>query len=238
MNERRHSSRFNVDLSARYRIMDAPEVIYRTTVVNVGGEGVCFVAFHPMKYDTEIELQINLHGREKIAIKTKVAWVKSIKDNKEFLIGVKIIDANQKDEKKFIKFYCHQILIAPKSEYKILIVDDERDMVNLLKKELEQKKYTVVCAHDGLDGYDKFLQEKPDLVLLDLMLPKLNGYALCRKIRRENKDLQTPIVMLSAKKEDEDRIIGRVIGVEKYITKPFDTEEVLEEIEMLLHQTY
>ena len=235
MSERRHSSRFKVDLSARYRIVDSPEVVYRTTLVNVGAEGVCFKAYQSVGHDSEIELQMSLPNREKITIKTKVTWVKPLPDNREFLIGVKIIDADQQDEKRFIKFYCQQILIAPKSEYKILIVDDERDMVRLLKLELEQKKYTVVCAYDGMDGYEKFVQEKPDLVLLDLMLPKLNGYALCRKIRNENKDARTPIVMLSAKKEDEDRIIGRVVGAERYITKPFDTDDLLDEIEMLLH---
>ena len=151
---------------------------------------------------------------------------------------MKIIDANQANEKRFIELYCRQILIAPKSEYKILIVDDERDMVKLLKMELELRKYYVVCAYDGQEGYEKFLEEKPDLVLLDLMLPKLNGYALCRKIRRENKDTKTPIVMLTAKKEDEDRIVGRVVGAERYITKPFDTEHLLDEIQVLLQQVY
>src|SRR3990167_3017217 len=154
MGERRHSSRFKVHLPARYRIVDAPEAVYRTTVVNIGAEGVCFLAHQTISYDTEIELQMTLPNREKIGIKTKVAWTRTLNDDKEFLVGVKMIDAHQEDEKRFIEFYCQQILIAPRGEYKILIVDDERGMVKLLKTALEKKKYTVVCAHDGLDGYE------------------------------------------------------------------------------------
>ena len=80
----------------------------------------------------------------------------------------------------------------------------------------------------------KYQKEKPDLILLDLMLPELNGHEVCRKIRRTDNDEKTPIIMITAKTDTVDRIRGRVIGAEKYFTKPFEMEVLLDEIKTLL----
>lgn len=117
---------------------------------------------------------------------------------------------------------------------KILIIDDEEDLVVLLSAELESAGYDIISALDGEEGYVQYLQEKPDLIILDIRMPKLNGFAVCKKIRRENQDTKTPILMLTAVQEDADRLIGRVAGAERYITKPFSMEKLLEEIEWLL----
>ena len=113
----------------------------------------------------------------------------------------------------------------------ILVIDDEKDLVMLLKNELENVGYEVVFALDGEDGYEKYLEKKPDLIILDLKMPKLNGFAVCKKIRRENNDSTTPILMLTAVQEDADRLIGKVVGVERYMTKPFAIEKLISEIE-------
>lgn len=125
--------------------------------------------------------------------------------------------------------------MLPQGEHKILIIDDERDLVYLIQKALEYRHYSVVCAHDGIEGYEKFLKEKPHLIIMDVMMPRLNGFELCRKIRNEECEQTTPILMLTAKNEDADRIVGRVIGAEKFMTKPFEVEELLSEVELLLH---
>lgn len=236
--ERRNWPRVNINLTGRYRVMSGQELFYQTTVVNLSAQGVCFLTKQPLEPFTEVELQLNMNGHEKITVTARVMWVSESKERNEFMAGVKIVESGKKDEEKFIRFYCRQILIAPKTEHKILVVDDEQEMVELIKIELEQEKYIVVCAYDGLEGYEQFLNEKPDLVIVDLMLPKLNGYELCRKIRREHQNARTPILMISAKKEDEDRIISKVIGAQKYITKPFDPDELLEDVETLLQQAY
>ncbi len=235
MTERRRTPRLDLQLPSHYRVVNEQRSAYQATVVNVGGGGLCFVSNTRFKLDAQIELQINLRPHQVVTIKTKVIWVKPLTKG-TYKVGVKIIDATKEDEEEFIQFYCHQVLILPKSRNRILIIDDEKDMVELLRLELEQQDYEVVCAYDGLEGYEKFLKEKPDLIILDLMLPKLNGFALCRKIRREKNDVETPILMLSAQCQDEDRIIGRVIGAEKYMAKPFNTEELLSEIKKLCPQ--
>jgi len=117
---------------------------------------------------------------------------------------------------------------------KILIAEDEPDMCKMLALEMRHEHYDVVCAFDGEEAYKKYLSEKPDLIILDIMMPKLNGYEVCRKIRRENGDEATLVLMLTAKKEDADRIIGKVIGAEQYLTKPFDRKQLMEEIRNLL----
>ncbi|MDP8266217.1 MAG: response regulator [Candidatus Aceula meridiana] len=117
---------------------------------------------------------------------------------------------------------------------KILIIDDEEDLVVLLKGELESAGYEIDFAFDGESGYEKYLKGKPSLIILDLKMPKLNGFAVCKKIRRENNDLETPILMLTAVQEDADRLIGKVVGAERYITKPFSIEKLLNEIEWLV----
>jgi len=117
---------------------------------------------------------------------------------------------------------------------RILIIDDEKDLVMLLKGELEGVGYEIDFALDGESGYEKYLEQKPNLIILDLKMPKLNGFAVCKKIRRENGDSTTPILMLTAVQEDADRLIGKVVGVERYITKPFSIEKLLNEIEWLM----
>jgi DNA-binding response OmpR family regulator len=117
---------------------------------------------------------------------------------------------------------------------KILIVEDDPDLLAVLKKRLEAGQYDVVEATQGYEALYKYLREKPDLILLDIMIPKLNGYEVCREIRREIKDKATPIIMLTSKGEDYDRIKGKVIGATTYHTKPFDWDELHNTIKQYL----
>lgn len=119
---------------------------------------------------------------------------------------------------------------------KILIIEDEPDMIAMLRTRLEAHNFDVLVANDGQEGFDMYMNHSPDLIILDIMLPKLNGYEVCRKIRRDRDDSSTPIMMLSAKNQDIDRIVGRVIGAETYLTKPFCAEELMNNIEKLLDQ--
>src|SRR3989338_434896 len=94
---------------------------------------------------------------------------------------------------------------------KILIIEDEKDLVKVLKYNLQKEGYLVISSYDGADGLERFRKEKPDLVILDLMLPKMDGYEFCKIVRGES---QAPIIMLTAKKEEADRVIGLEIGAD------------------------
>ena len=115
----------------------------------------------------------------------------------------------------------------------VLIVEDDRNIADLLRLYLEKESYEVAIAHDGLRGVELFREKQPSLVLLDLMLPGMDGSAVCRTIRSESK---TPIIMLTAKSETEDKVAGLKSGADDYITKPFEMKEVLARIEAVLRR--
>ncbi len=116
----------------------------------------------------------------------------------------------------------------------ILIIDDERAIQNVMKAFLEDAGYTTILADDGLDGIEKFRQCNPDLVLLDLMLPKIDGFAVCELIRRES---QVPIIMLTARDDDDSQIKGFDALADDYITKPVTMPLVIRRIEAVLRRT-
>ena len=120
---------------------------------------------------------------------------------------------------------------------KILIIDDERDFGALLKLSLQENGFDVIIAEDGKSGLEKAKYERPDLIILDLGLPGLSGEEICRQIRKDECPKGVPIIMLTAKGSDADRIIGKVIGADSYLTKPCDTQILLKEIDRLIGTT-
>jgi DNA-binding response OmpR family regulator len=117
---------------------------------------------------------------------------------------------------------------------KILIIEDEKDMVMGLKFNLEARDYDIIVAYDGEEGYNKALEEQPDLVILDLMLPKLNGYEVCKRLKKEIPEL--PIIMLTAKSQEAEIVTGLELGADDYITKPFSILELLARIKALFRR--
>ena len=117
---------------------------------------------------------------------------------------------------------------------KVLIVEDDHNIADLLRLYLEKEGYEVTIALDGLKGVEQFRIVQPDLVLLDVMLPAMDGWSVCRTIRGEAK---TPIIMLTAKSETEDKVYGLKQGADDYITKPFEMKEVLARIEAVLRRS-
>lgn len=117
---------------------------------------------------------------------------------------------------------------------RILIVEDEHTIAKALKKGLEQETFSVDIAHDGLTGYDLASTEKYDLLILDLMLPKMSGEEICAALRKES--VLTPILMLTAKSQTEDKVAGLNMGADDYLTKPFAFEELLARIRALLRR--
>lgn len=233
MQEKRIYKRFNVQLSGFYSVQSSPSSFFEATVVDVGGEGLSIVVKKPLKLGEVINLSMELDGHSKVQLQTAVRWVNKM-ENGDFRAGVEIIDAAMNDEIKFIQYYCQKMLTIVNERKKILIIDDEKDMVELLRIELEHENYSVISAYDGEEGLKKYHDEYPHLIILDLTLPKVNGFGVCRNIRWDKKDMKTPILMLTAKKEDADRIIGRVMGAQAYMTKPFEIKDLLREVEILL----
>ena len=121
----------------------------------------------------------------------------------------------------------------PHMSNKILVVDDDLNICELLKLYLENEGYTAYVANDGQAAVDMFNEKSPDLVLLDIMLPKMDGWQVCREIR---KTASVPSIMLTAKGETFDKVLGLELGADDYVTKPFDSKEVMARIKAVLRR--
>ena len=108
---------------------------------------------------------------------------------------------------------------------RILIVEDEKNIVDILSFNLTREGYETLEAYDGQAGLQLALEQNPDLILLDLMLPKMDGFDVCRNLRKENRS--TPVIMLTAREEETDKVLGLELGADDYITKPFSMRELL-----------
>lgn len=119
---------------------------------------------------------------------------------------------------------------------KILVVEDDRSLASVLEYNLTNSGYEVLCAYDGQDGLNQARSRNPDLMILDVMLPVIDGVELCRQLRAESATRQTPIMMLTAKAEETDQLIGFSVGADDYVCKPFSIRVLLERLKSLLRR--
>jgi phosphate regulon transcriptional regulator PhoB len=119
---------------------------------------------------------------------------------------------------------------------KILVVEDERDVSKLLKYNLEKEGFRVSVASDGTVALAEIRREEPDLLILDLMLPGMDGLEICRHVRRHDKYASLPILMLTARSDEADRVVGLELGADDYVTKPFSMREVVARVRALLRR--
>lgn len=117
---------------------------------------------------------------------------------------------------------------------RILVVDDEPSIVKMVGKRLEVEGFDVLIAMDGQDGLDKARSQLPDLIVLDLMLPRLNGYEVCTMLKQDARYQKIPIVLFTAKAQEKDEKLGMECGADAYVRKPFRAQELLEKIRSLL----
>lgn len=117
---------------------------------------------------------------------------------------------------------------------KVLVVDDEMNIVNILAFNLKKEGYEVITAFDGAEGIKKAYSEEPDIILLDVMMPIIDGYEACQKIREK---YQTPIIMLTAKAEEVDKVLGLELGADDYVTKPFSVRELMARVKANLRRS-
>ena len=135
-----------------------------------------------------------------------------------------------------LRYKGRDLLMEENMDYKktILIVDDEQPIVEILEYNLEREGYNTLKAFDGLEGLNLALEKKPDLILLDIMLPKMDGLTVCKRIRHTLPNV--PILMLTAKAEEIDKILGLELGADDYITKPFSVRELMARIKANLRK--
>lgn len=119
---------------------------------------------------------------------------------------------------------------------KILIVEDEKDIVRMLEYNLKKEGFRIMSAQDGEDALEYAVREHPDLIILDLMLPGMDGLEACRELKKETKTALIPIIMLTAKAQESDKIVGLELGADDYVTKPFSPRELIARIKAVLRR--
>jgi DNA-binding response OmpR family regulator len=122
------------------------------------------------------------------------------------------------------------------SQKKILVVDDEADLVETIRFPLQMEGFNVLVSYNGEDALNQARKENPDLILLDLMLPKLDGYKVCRLLKFDERYKHIPILMLTAKTQEKDKLLGKETGADEYITKPFDIDDLMKRVKAYLNK--
>lgn len=120
----------------------------------------------------------------------------------------------------------------------ILVIDDDQDLLDLLSLQLGKEEFKVLLASDGKSGFEMVKNKKPDLVVLDINMPKMSGMELCKALRSEERTSDVPIIMLTAKNEEIDRVLGLEFGADDYLTKPFSPRELILRIKSILKRTH
>lgn len=123
------------------------------------------------------------------------------------------------------------------AHFTVLIIEDEKDLAQLVSYNLEQAGFRSKVEYNGADGYERAQRETPDLILLDLMLPKMNGFEVCRLLRSNPKTKSIPVIMLTAKGEEIDRVVGFEMGADDYIVKPFSPRELVLRVKAILKRS-
>lgn len=119
----------------------------------------------------------------------------------------------------------------------ILVIDDEKDLQELVRYNLEKDGYDVIVARDGTSGLDIALRHRPDLIVLDLMMPGMDGLEVCRRLRSDDRGRKVPLIMLTAKATEADRVVGLELGADDYVTKPFSPRELVARVKAILRRS-
>lgn len=146
-----------------------------------------------------------------------------------------MIMPNAQDSETSSRWYAAASGTEPRLS-RILIIEDDRDIVELVRYNLEKEGFQVIAAFDGMSGLAQIQKAPPDLLLLDLMLPKLPGLEICKAVRRDERLNRIPILILSARGEEADRVIGLELGADDYVTKPFSPRELMARVKALLRR--
>jgi len=133
------------------------------------------------------------------------------------------------DDRQPVKF--------PMNKATILIIDDEKDVIEMVRYNLDKEGYDVISATDGTSGLEIAQRHKLDLILLDLMMPGIDGLEVCRRLRADTRTSRVPVIMLTAKATESDRIVGLEMGADDYVTKPFSPRELVARVKALLRRT-
>ena len=216
-----------------------PEGTLRQTVtvdISTGGMCLCSDQLHPV--GTELWCLVRLPGRLKpIETVTTVVWFQKVpREEHSYKLGVEFVTIAQADRAAIERIVQEPPTSGPAKKHRLLLVEDDEELSQALKVRFESAGYQVGTAAEGLEALTLCRAQPPHLIILDLMLPRLSGYEVCRLLKFDQKFQHIPIVVLTGRSREEDRELGLSMGASAYVTKPFDGNQLLETVDHLLTQ--
>lgn len=208
----------------------------RTVTVNLSLGGLCLYSNILYPVGTSLSCVVTIPGRAlPLELPAAVVWFQRIEhDAQGYKLGLEFRKLSAQQRAALKTFFDHPISPETAKAKKLLLVDDDQELQLALRLRFEAAGYEVLTANDGLEGLRKGREEHPHLIILDLMLPRLNGYEVCRLLKFDQKFHHLPILLFTARCRSEDRDMGLAAGANAYITKPCHGVELLAKVDELL----
>ncbi len=207
-----------------------------TVTVNISAGGVCLYTNHLHPFGTPLACAITVPGRPKpIDAVATVAWFQQISQGAHgYKMGLEFLQIAEEDRARLSRLVLEPASRSTTRTQKLLVVDDDVEFNQALKERLESVGFQVLTAKEGLEALTKSRAEHPDLIILDLMLPKLSGYEVCRLLKFDPQFRHIPVILCTARSRQEDRELGYAVGADAYVTKPFAGNLLLTKVDELL----
>ena len=240
--ERRRFPRYNVALDVNFGPISASGgrpthvQLERTITVNLSLGGLCLYSDGVYPIGTGIVCVMTLPGRATpVEVVGSLAWFQKIdQDAHGYKLGVEFTNMTAEDQTALQELCEHPPAAQASRSKRVLLVDDDEELRLAMQLRFESVGFQVLTAGDGLEALRKGRDEHPHLIVLDLMLPHLNGYEVCRLLKFDQKFRHIPIILCTARCRREDMDMGRTVGADAYVTKPFNGKELIAKVEELL----
>ena len=241
--ERRRSPRYQVALDATFQPVETLDAVpkgiraKRTITIDLSLTGACLYSDSLYRVGSKISCAISISGRANPLqnIGTVVWFRKTGLEARGYKLGVEFGEFSAEDQAALKALFEHPPATAASREKKVLLVEDDQEFQLALKLRFESVGFQVMTANDGLEGLRKGREEHPNVIVLDLMLPNLNGYDICRLLKFDQKFRHIPIILLTARSRREDKEMGCAVGADAYVVKPFDGKGLLTKVDELLN---
>ena len=239
--DRRKFPRRNIALDVAFGPMAADKrpseaQLDRTATVNLSTGGLCLYTDVLYPIGAELFCLLNLPDREEpMELVGTVAWFQRVsQDAHGYKLGLEFTDIRPEDCRLIERLVSDETAHPVTRAQRVLLVDDDDEWIQALKVRFESVGFRVMTANEGMEALSKSRDERPDLIVLDLMLPKLNGYEVCRLLKFDQKFSHIPIILCSARSRQQDMDLGYAVGADAYLTKPFPGNALLLKVDELL----
>ena len=235
--EQRLYERLDFNCPCACALLDSFPETFSATIVDFGPQGVGFICKEQLKSGTSVFFSIDLGGGEPVKFIAKVRWAGKIANTDNHRYGAKILNTGPEDLENIVRFYCKRLAPLKREKKLVLVIEGERSSADFIETNLTAGGFDVVVAKDGESGFSEYRFRQPDLIVLAVRSPDMDGIEVRRKIRKLQDDRTTPILMLAASAEEARRHDGKYSAAQKFLVKPFKADGLMVAVHGLLKET-